>query len=1086
VTVAGKGRFREELVTHTRSGLWGHAHACLMLFSLLAGGAALAQASTSVLTGNVVDASTKAPVADVVVTASSPSMQGEQVVVTDSTGLYRIPQLPPGTYTLRFEKGTYRPYSRTGIEVPADRTLRLNVEILPETAGAETISVVGSAPTVDVASSTLGATVNQDLQRNLALSRPGGLGGANRSFDSLATVAPEATADVYGVAISGATSPENQYLIDGLSVNNPAYGVLGTPLTAEFVDEVNVVTGGYMPEYGRTTGGTVSAVIKSGGNEFHGSIFGTFTPGSLAGAAAPISSGTGVVTGAQNIGNFGDFGATLGGFIIKDKLWFFAGIQPSFTRYSYTRSFNLATLDANGNQTGDFSPIANSTQRRFADQKSINFVGKLTYLMTQDLRMSLTVFGTPTSGGGGGSFPVYAFNGRSPQAVSLVTGGTFNGSSASTRNDAYDVIGEVKSAVLDKHLLFDVKVGWHHQLDENLPPDGSSFSDIDNAQTLAGNPEVIGSPNGNQNVAALDPSVPASVRQACGTDLLNQACGVQNYRYGGTGFMESLTLDSIQFKPVFTYLFTALGHHVLKAGFEGEWAQYQHQKAYSGRTILEWNPDGSDTLIDSRRFGYLTGSGPADQVTLTGLTANSNRQTIGGFIQDSWSIVDKVTLNVGLRYDTVALKGIDGVVRMSLTDQISPRVGLVWDPTQQGRSKLFANYGRYFENIPLDIADRELQPEAQISGLYDPACNPTAPGAYSRCASSPNQLLNRATRPNRYWRVTGTPDVVPVDPELKSPANDEIVAGAEYEVFANARVGVSYKYRNLVRTVEDMSNDEANTYFIGNPGEGIANTFPKAQRTLHAVTVSFTKTFSDLWLAQVSYTWQQLRGNYDGLYRPEDQQLDPNLNSTFDLKDLLPNQYGPLAGDITHTIKVFLAKEFVVLPTFSITLGGSYNGASGAPINYLGAQDLYGPGQAYILTRGSGGRLPWNHSVDVRLALNYRLGKDSVISAGVDAFNVFNSQRPTLVDDNYTFDTVGPIVGATNGTVPTQYGGVCAGPTGPCQPGNGSLPKAAPNLHVALADPTGVPIPVQVNPNWGRPLAYQAVRTFRFSLRYTF
>src|SRR5262245_64691771 len=85
-----------------------------MLFSLLAGGAALAQASTSVLTGNVVDASTKTPVADVVVTATSPSMQGEQVVVTDGSGLYRIPQLPPGSYSLRFEKETYRPFSRAG------------------------------------------------------------------------------------------------------------------------------------------------------------------------------------------------------------------------------------------------------------------------------------------------------------------------------------------------------------------------------------------------------------------------------------------------------------------------------------------------------------------------------------------------------------------------------------------------------------------------------------------------------------------------------------------------------------------------------------------------------------------------------------------------------------------------------------------------------------------------------------------------------------------------------------------------------------------------------------------------------------
>jgi hypothetical protein len=79
------------------------------------------------------------------------------------------------------------------------------------------------------------------------------------------------------------------------------------------------------------------------------------------------------------------------------------------------------------------------------------------------------------------------------------------------------------------------------------------------------------------------------------------------------------------------------------------------------------------------------------------------------------------------------------------------------------------------------------------------------------------------------------------------------------------------------------------------------------------VTVSFVKNFSDLWLAQASYTWTQLRGNYDGLYRPETNQLDPNLNSTFDLKSLLLNNDGPLSADITHNIKLYLAKEFVVL-----------------------------------------------------------------------------------------------------------------------------------------------------------------------------
>jgi hypothetical protein len=309
----------------------------LIGMGLLWSSGALAQSSTSVLIGNVVDASTKAPVSDVVVTATSPSLQGEQVVVTDATGLYRVPQLRPGVYTLRLEKESYRPYSRTGIDVVADRTLRLNVELLPETAGTETVTVVGTPPTVDVGSSTVGTTITSDFIRNVPISRPGLFGNANRSFESLAVAAPQVSTDVYGLAINGTTSPENVPRRRP-AVNNTAYGTNGSTLTSEFFDEVNVITGGYMPEYGRTTGGAVSGVTKSGGNDFHGAVFGTFTPGVLAGPAREVFSG-GATRATANLFNLGDFGATLGGYIIKDKLWFFVGAQYAAYRYSYNRTY---------------------------------------------------------------------------------------------------------------------------------------------------------------------------------------------------------------------------------------------------------------------------------------------------------------------------------------------------------------------------------------------------------------------------------------------------------------------------------------------------------------------------------------------------------------------------------------------------------------------------------------------------------------------------------------------------------------------------------------------------------------------------
>jgi carboxypeptidase family protein/TonB-dependent receptor-like protein len=1098
-------------------GRSGRLRALLFAGVLLASTSTLAQGSISVLTGNVLDTSTRAPVADVVVTATSPSLQGEQVVVTDATGLYRVPQLPPGTYTLRFEKETYRPYTRTGIEVAADRTLRLNVELLPEVAGSETVTVVGTPPVVDVGSSTVGTTVNSDFVRNLAVSRPNGLGGANRSFDSLASTAPNAANDVYGVSISGSQSPENSYLIDGLSVNDPAYGVNGSPLTVEFIDEVNIITGGYMPEYGRTLGGALSATTKSGGNEFHGSVFGTWTPGGLSGPQGPltVTGGTPAILGARNLDNIWDLGATLGGYIVKDKLWFFAGVQYATQRYSYTRTYQKAQVDSSGNFVTDpvtgqpiYSPIPGGESRKFGSEKTINFIGKLTYLITSDHRLSVSVTGTPTTGGGDGNYPIRVpgvLQARNPTNPGLYAGSGFNVFNLTTKDDSLNVTAELNSSFLDKRLLLDVRLGWHHQLDEGVPADGTEFNT--GGTGLAGTPGFLTSTSTLQNIATLEPGVPQAVKQACSGPFADNECGFTGYVIGGPGFIERLKLDSYQGRGVLTLLVNGLGHHVIKGGADAAISYYEHTKAYTGKAAWQFlngnsTPDGLDAINEARRYGYLTG--PDQATTLDSITAKSKSTIIGFFIQDSWSILDRVTLNVGLRYDSLSLAGEDGITRIALKDQISPRIGVVWDPTQQGRSKVYANYGRYYENIPLDIADRELSIEPQIYGYSDTNCDPVGAGGLARCDAA--KRLTSGLRPNRKWRQ-GSADQVPVDPDLKSAANDEIVAGAEYEILANARLGLNYTYRNLVRTVEDMSNDEANTYFIGNPGEGIADTFPKAKRTYHAVTLSFTKTFSDLWMAQASYTWSRLTGNYDGLYRPEDGQLDPNLNSTFDLKSLLLNQDGNLAADATHNIKVFLAKEWVVVPTFSITTGASFNAASGTPINYLGAQVTYGPGQAYILERGSGGRLPWVTAFDARVSFNFRISKDSTLSASVEGFNLFNSQRPITVDNNYTFDNVGPVANARNGSVPPPNGEIvrilpgydpnltfdqnrAAGNVQSIQAPNGSLPKpryvqGAP-AQVVLPDPFQNTSFVNTNVNWGKPTNYQPVRSFRFSVRFTF
>jgi hypothetical protein len=755
---------------------------------------------------------------------------------------------------------------------------------------------------------------------------------------------------------------------------------------------------------------------------------------------------------------------------------------------------------------GQFEAIPNSTQNRNGDERSINYIGKLTYLITSDHRVSASVTGTPTTGGGTGGVALRnRSNNRVPFTSTLLTLGTFNAGYNRSKFDALDVAGELNSSFMDKRLLLDVRVGWHHQRDYYLPGDGSGLDDIDNPNVLAGVP-LVRSPAGIPTpVYELDASVPSSVRTAC-TDP-GATCNVVRFFTGGPGgnLNETLDFDSYQARGVLTFLLNAAGHHVLKAGFDGQINKYKHDESYPGGVSYRSGQDlggPAGTVYDYRRFGEIVDT---DVISDKPRVQTATKSTIlGGFVQDSWSVMDKVTLNLGLRYDALTMEGADGKARISLKDQLSPRIGVVWDPTQQGRSKLFANYGRYYEYIPLDISDRALSStQGVIQGVHN--CDPLVvhrQGCDANTRTDGSNLINGVTQaPNRKWGVTGPPYASYIDPDLKSPTNDEIVAGGEYEVLPNARAGVTYTYRNLVRTVEDMSNNDGQTYFIGNPGQGIADSFPKAARTYHAVTVLFTKSFADFWLAQASYTWAQLRGNYDGLFNTQGSsslgapQLDPNINSTFDLRTLLLNQTGPLTSDITHNIKLYLAKEFVITSTFSATLGGSFNANSGPPINALGAHPIYGQGQAFILTRGGAGRLPWVTSLDAKVGLNYRLSKDTVITASVEGFNLFNSQRPVTVDENYTAGFVSPILDASQGSVPTQFGGLCANATAAsCGTGNGSLPhpRVDPNsptgraIRVGLPNPNGALSSQVTNLTWGRPTNFQPVRQFRFTLRVTF
>ncbi|MFY0525107.1 TonB-dependent receptor domain-containing protein [Archangium gephyra] len=1047
----------------------------------------------SVIIGTVVGADNKKPVADVVVTATSPNLQGEQVVVTDAQGQYRIPQLPPGVYTLRFDKESFRPFSRSEIQLRLDRTIRVNVELLPDSLG-ETIEITAAPPTIDVGSTSVGMNVDQDFIKRISVNRPGGKAGATRSFESLAELAPGAQSDAYGVSINGTTSPENGYVVDGLSTNDPAFGINASPLSVEFVGDVNIITGGYMPEYGRSTGGVLNAVTKSGSNEFHGSVYGTVTPGLFEGRRQQVVSAQSVVSGRNALDVMGDVGATLGGPIIKDKLWFFAGVAPSYSRYTHTRTLNRydtelytdlgadkvegtaddsikarVLKDANG--FNRYTTIPGSERTFGASAQSLQYMGKLTYLINQDHNVSVSVAGTPSTSGSTGVLSI------DPQTGGLFA--TLNGNPNSLANivessGSTSVAMKYAGSFSDKKFLVDANVGWFHQDVSTLPSDGSELGSQDGLAGLAAvqyrQRRAIWSYDYERDVEGIraycNENVPGVSEANSGT----VACPTTNYRDGGPGLISVGNLDRLQMNAKGTYLLDLLGSHVIKAGADVELLGYQLQKAYTNRVFLREATNGA-YWQDYRRYGYQ--NGPDAAVSEFSQSSSTTSTTVGGFIQDSWTIANRVTLNVGVRYDTQWLYGADKSLAFVLGNQLSPRLGVIVDPLANGRMKVFANFARYYEQVPLNLLDRQFPGERSYyvqrnpgAGACDPATIDTREGQ-QQCLGEGNQEANlqEVHAPGdlnpSFLHAGGKVDRSPVDPNIQAQSSDELLLGAEYEVLANVRVGANYTHRYMNSVIEDMSRDDGNTYFLGNPGQGFAKEFPKPVRNYDAVTVFLNRTFGDGWLAQASYTWSRLEGNYPGLFRPENSQLDPNILSDFDLISLLKNRRGLLPYDRTHAIKVFGAKEFSFSNDLSASIGLSYRGNSGTPISAIGAHEIYGPSEAFIVDRGSLGRTPWVNNIDSNVGVNYRLSKTNVISLTMDVFNIFNFQGITAVDQIYTNVAVLPIEGGkANGELTADQ-----------------VTRAADGKPLADVDR---------NLNYGKPTQYQQPRQIRLGLKYTF
>src|SRR6266478_6841537 len=371
----------------------------LACFAVFAGSVFAQSATTGSIEGTVTDTS-GAAVPGVTVKVTSPNLISAQSVNTADNGLYHISNLPPGKYAVVVEsvKG-FSKFEKADVEVNLSKNSAVEIQLQPAGAQASVTITDTSGAAVDVTGNTTGSNVSSEQFSNLPTQR------TVQSLYSIApTVARSGLRDASGrdrdPSVGGSSGPENNYILDGVNTTDPAFGGSGANLPFEFVQEVEIKTGAYGAEYGKSTGGIFNVITKSGGNEFHGDAFGYFSTKGLVRATNEFPFVGSAPNGFSEI----DAGIDVGGPIKKDKLWFFGAFNPQ-QRKNY---FLTQTLHAGVN---------NKITTPF-------YSGKLTWAINQNNTLTFSTFGDRTKqtgflfGGSGFGVDPNSFQGR------IETGGT--------------------------------------------------------------------------------------------------------------------------------------------------------------------------------------------------------------------------------------------------------------------------------------------------------------------------------------------------------------------------------------------------------------------------------------------------------------------------------------------------------------------------------------------------------------------------------------------------------------------------------------------------------------------------------------